>query len=92
MQDEAFATAAETDKKAKKKNIECFNCKRKGHYQSECWAAQSSLLDPYELCMRLNVRMDALWEGLVYHVEESRVSRLQAFHTCEPRTLRGEKP
>jgi zinc knuckle protein len=48
VQDEAFATAAKADKKAKKENIECFNCKKKGHYQSECWAAQSDILDPYE--------------------------------------------
>ena len=24
--------------RSSKKHIECFNCKRKGHYQSECWA------------------------------------------------------
>src|SRR5713226_4275496 len=37
-QDEAFAAATEADKKAKKKEVECFNCKKKGHYKSECWA------------------------------------------------------
>ena len=21
-----------------KKNVKCFNCKKKGHYKSECWA------------------------------------------------------
>ncbi len=51
VQDESFATAAKADKKAKKENIECFSCKKKGHYQSEYWAAQSSILGPYELCM-----------------------------------------
>jgi hypothetical protein len=40
-QDEAFATA-EADKKRSKKDVECFNCKRKGHYKSECWAKGGS--------------------------------------------------
>ena len=35
-QDEAFA-AAKADKKKSRKDIECFNCKKKGHYKSECW-------------------------------------------------------
>jgi len=39
-QDEVFA-AAEADKRKSKKDIECFNCKRKGHYKSECWAKGS---------------------------------------------------
>ena len=34
-QDEAFAAA---DAKSKKKDVECFNCKKHGHYKSECWA------------------------------------------------------
>ena len=33
--DEAFAA---TDPKSKKKDVECFNCKKRGHYKSECWA------------------------------------------------------
>ena len=36
-QDEAFA-AAEANKNKSKRDVECFNCKRKGHYKSECWA------------------------------------------------------
>ena len=36
-QEEAFA-AAKADKKKSRKDIECFNCKKKGHYKSECWA------------------------------------------------------
>ena len=36
-QDEAFA-ATEAEKTRSKRDIECFNCKRKGHYKSECWA------------------------------------------------------
>ena len=32
-QDEVFATTTP----ANKKDAECFNCKRKGHYKSECW-------------------------------------------------------
>jgi hypothetical protein len=35
-QEEAFS--AEAKKKAKNKEIECFNCKRKGHIKAECWA------------------------------------------------------
>jgi transposase InsO family protein len=34
-QDEAYAAA---DAKSKKKDVECFNCKKRGHYKSECWA------------------------------------------------------
>jgi transposase InsO family protein len=37
VQDEAFA-AAEANKNKSKKDVECFNCKKKGHYKSECWA------------------------------------------------------
>src|SRR5258708_14883381 len=36
VQDEAFT--AEEQRKNKRRNIECFNCHRKGHYKSECWA------------------------------------------------------
>src|SRR5713226_6887211 len=36
VQDEAFT--AEEQCKNKRRNIECFNCHRKGHYKSECWA------------------------------------------------------
>ena len=35
-QDEVFTTTT-ADKKANKKDAECFNCKCKGHYKSECW-------------------------------------------------------
>ena len=37
--DEAL-TAAPTKKSGKwdKRNVECFNCHKKGHYKSECWA------------------------------------------------------
>ena len=35
-QEEAF-TATKTNKKKSKKDVECFNCKKKGHYKSECW-------------------------------------------------------
>ena len=37
IEEEAFA-AAEADKKRSKRDVECFNCKKKGHYKSECWA------------------------------------------------------
>ncbi len=35
-QEEAFSTEAK--KKAKNKDIECYNCKKKGHIKAECWA------------------------------------------------------
>jgi LTR polyprotein gag-polypeptide-like protein/Pol polyprotein len=35
-QDEAFT--AKEQHKNKCKNVECFNCHRKGHYKSKCWA------------------------------------------------------
>ncbi|PSR87021.1 hypothetical protein PHLCEN_2v5279 [Hermanssonia centrifuga] len=35
--DAAF-TAAEKGKGRSKRNIECFNCKKKGHVKAECWA------------------------------------------------------
>ena len=28
----------ERGRKGKKKNVECFNCKNRGHYKSDCWA------------------------------------------------------
>ena len=38
VQDEALS--AETQKKkGKKKDVECFNCHKKGHTKAECWAA-----------------------------------------------------
>jgi hypothetical protein len=36
-QDEAL-TADATKKKKSKKDIECFNCKKRGHMKSDCWA------------------------------------------------------
>ena len=36
-QDEVFTATTSPDKKANKKDAECFNCKHKGHYKSECW-------------------------------------------------------
>src|SRR5258707_15477516 len=38
-QEEAFS--AEAKKKAKNKDIECYNCKKKGHIKAECWAKGS---------------------------------------------------
>ena len=35
-QDQAFATDAQ--KKSKKRDVECFNCKKKGHVRANCWA------------------------------------------------------
>jgi transposase InsO family protein len=35
-QDEAFAVDAK--KKGKKRDIECFNCHKRGHMKSDCWA------------------------------------------------------
>ena len=40
-QDKAFA-ATKADKRKSKKDVECFNCKRKGHYKSECLAKGGS--------------------------------------------------
>ena len=38
-QDEAFATDAQkNNKKKNKKDVECFNCHKKGHMKSDCWA------------------------------------------------------
>jgi gag-polypeptide of LTR copia-type len=39
-QDEAFAASSndKDKKKGRKKDAECFNCKKKGHYKAECWA------------------------------------------------------
>ena len=36
--DENAAFSAADDKHSKKKNVECFNCKKKGHYKADCWA------------------------------------------------------
>src|SRR5580658_7879977 len=37
-QDEAFLADEDDKRKNKRKNIECFNCHKKGHYKSQCWA------------------------------------------------------
>jgi hypothetical protein len=37
-QDEALATSTQKDKKGKKRDIECFNCHKKGHTRAQCWA------------------------------------------------------
>ena len=34
-QDQAFA--ADAQKKGKKRDVECFNCKKKGHVRADCW-------------------------------------------------------
>ncbi|CDO78280.1 hypothetical protein BN946_scf184674.g2 [Trametes cinnabarina] len=36
--DIAMSASDQNGKKKSKKNIECFNCKKRGHYKSECWA------------------------------------------------------
>jgi len=36
-QEEAFSAEADKKKKAKRRDIECFNCKKKGHIKAECW-------------------------------------------------------
>ena len=36
------AFSATDDKHSKKKNVECFNCKKKGHYKANCWAPGGS--------------------------------------------------
>jgi hypothetical protein len=36
VQDQAFAANAK--KKGKKRNVECFNCHKRGHIKSDCWA------------------------------------------------------
>jgi hypothetical protein len=39
VQDEAFAAEArKKGSKGKKRDIECFNCHKKGHVKAECWA------------------------------------------------------
>ena len=35
---ENAAFSATDNKHLKKKNVECFNCKKKGHYKADCWA------------------------------------------------------
>jgi hypothetical protein len=38
-QDEAFhAEESDSERKNKRKNVECYNCHKKGHYKSQCWA------------------------------------------------------
>ena len=37
-QDEAFAAETQKNKKKNKKDIECFNCHKKGHMKNDCWA------------------------------------------------------
>jgi hypothetical protein len=37
IQDEAFATAEAEKNKSKRRDIECFNCERKGPFKSEFW-------------------------------------------------------
>jgi hypothetical protein len=37
-QDEALAASTQKDKKGKKRDIECFNCHKKGHTRAQCWA------------------------------------------------------
>jgi GAG-pre-integrase domain len=39
VQDESFATGTHNNKN--KRNIECFNCHKKGHMKAECWAKGS---------------------------------------------------
>jgi hypothetical protein len=40
MQDEAFAAEAQKNKRKNKRDIECFNCHKKGHMRSDCWAKE----------------------------------------------------
>ena len=41
-QDEAFtADAQKNGKKKNKRDVECFNCKKKGHIKADCWAKGS---------------------------------------------------
>jgi hypothetical protein len=42
IQEEAFAAADAKKNRSARRDIECFNCKRKGHYKSECWAKGGS--------------------------------------------------
>ena len=42
LSDEVFATDAQKNKKKNKCDIECFNCHKKGHMKSECWAKGGS--------------------------------------------------
>ena len=37
-QEDAFAAEAQKTKKKNKRDIECFNCHKKGHMRSDCWA------------------------------------------------------
>lgn len=36
-QHEASGAAAPEERKNKRRNVECYNCRKKGHYKSECW-------------------------------------------------------
>ena len=39
VKDEALTAETEIERrKNKRKNIECHNCHKKGHYKSQCWA------------------------------------------------------
>jgi hypothetical protein len=40
-QHEASGAAEDSERKNKRKNVECYNCRKKGHYKSECWAKGS---------------------------------------------------
>ena len=37
-QEEAFTAETQKNKKKNKKDVECFNCKKKGHIKADCWA------------------------------------------------------
>jgi hypothetical protein len=37
-QEEAFAAAGAEKNRSTRRDKECFNCKKKGHFKSECWA------------------------------------------------------
>ena len=40
-QEDTFAAEAQKTKKKNKRDIECFNCHKKGHMRSDCWAKGS---------------------------------------------------
>ncbi|OBZ69092.1 hypothetical protein A0H81_10760 [Grifola frondosa] len=35
--DTTFSAGDKSSKGKSKRNVECFNCKKKGHYKSDCW-------------------------------------------------------